>query len=461
MMKSGKLDHYGAQRSSSCWNRWIAVVAVIWSLVSIQSCHSFPALGSPTQYRQRAVFAMPSTPHGWVVPEGVSFGSLAKLQFQELPSKENKNGELVVQVATRAIGLNFADIFCVLGLYAAANKIRNNAAFVPGLEYAGVVVDDPTGTYEQGQRVLGFTRFGAYADMVEVPPEFLYPLPSNWTFQQGAGFLVQALTAWHGLVEVGRMPIMRDGIDYVVMVHSAAGGVGLWASEMAARRGATVIGVVGSSDKEQVFKDRILTLSPRSRTLIRGEERTFGKRLVQLLGEIYNTNVDDHGLTTLRECGKGVDIVMESLGGRYFADSFESLNSGGALVTFGSTSYVSPGLGKDMLRLIWRYLNRPKIDPGTLTARNIQLAGFNLIYLTEQKEELRRELNECIICLSGREAGSQEKSQGELASLDSVTAPLIGNVFDFRTQAISAMEMLKGGTTVGKVVLDNSKNPIS
>ena len=87
--------------------------------------------------------------------------------------------------------------------------------------------------------------------------------------------------------------------------------------------------------------------------------------------------MEDQDLTTLRECGKGVNIVMESLGGRYFADSFESLNSGGALVTFGSTSYVSPGLGKNMLRFPWRYLNRPQINPGTLIARNMQVSKRN------------------------------------------------------------------------------------
>lgn len=103
--------------------------------------------------------------------------------------------------------------------------------------------------------------------------------------------------------------------------------------------------------------------------------------------------MEDQDLTTLRECGKGVGIVMESLRGRYFPDSFESfLNSGGALVTygststsvlsgalvtFGSTSYVSPGLGKNMLRFPWRYLNRPQINPGTLIARNMQVSKRN------------------------------------------------------------------------------------
>ena len=148
-------------------------------------------------------------------------------------------------------------------------------------------------------------------------------------------------------------------------------------------------------------------------------------------------------------------MVMESLGGKYFKASFDALNDGGSLVTFGSTTYSSPGRGGiNLFRLIWRYLNRPKIDPGDLTARNLRLSGFNLIFLTEQREQLRKELAECIACLSGK---TNMKVDTPLC-LDSVTPPLIGETFDFQTQAIDAMEALKSGKTVGKVVLVN-KSP--
>ena len=359
------------------------------------------------------------------------------------------------RVSTRAIGLNFADIFCLLGLYSAANEVRGDNYFCPGLEFSGVVIDDPTGTFQKEQRVLGFTRFGSYADIVEVPPEFLYPLPSNWTFQEGASFLVQSLTAWHGLVEIGRLP---NGKESVVLIHSAAGGVGLWASEMAARRGAIVIGVIGSAGKQHVFEHRILPLSPKSRILIRGDEKTFGKRLAQLLSEVHGTTESlpsNQELQYLRDCEYGIDMVMESLGGQYFTDSFEAINPGGALVTFGSTSYVSPGLSINKLRLIWRYLTRPRLDPGVLVSRNIRLAGFNLIYLTERTDDLRRELRDCIQCLSGNK---NVQSLADFPPLDPVTPPVIGDVFDFRTKTIEALERLKSGKTVGKIVLDNALN---
>ncbi len=412
----------------------------------------------------------------WTIGEGVKFSTLDKLTLTDtaednvmnIKKQMNKNSEKeTVTVATKAVGLNFADIFSVLNLYSAANEVRGKqkTAFIPGLEFSGVVVNDPSGNYGKGERVLGFSRFGAYSDIVNVPPTFLKRLPVNWSFAEGASFLVQALTAWHGLVEIGRMPVVtEDDKPFIVIVHSAAGGVGLWASEIAARRGGTVIGIVGNEAKEVVFHDRIKALSPKSQTMIRGKESDFKKRLAEKIQSVHSTfNIDtevnfendNSDLKTMAKNSRGADIVMESLGGKYFTASFDSLNSGGALVTFGSTSYVTPGLGLNMFRLIYRYLTRPRIDPGVLTSRNIRLCGFNLIYLTERTADLRRELNECVACLSGLD---MYEGKDEM-TMELVLPPIIGETFDFRTEAVDAMEMLKSGKTVGKVVLDNSNNP--
>jgi len=477
-------------------------------------------------------------PRAWTIPEGIKFGRLDRLKLLEQEDRNKDEHEreanATATIATRAIGLNFADIFTVLGLYSAANLVRQTgtkksdsndksnsntlSAFVPGLEFAGIVVDDPTGTFRANERVLGFTRFGAYAERVCVPPVFLLPLPDHWTFAEGASFLVQALTAWHGLVEIGRMPNLfakNDG-DHttnhgndngnsnnrvqednepkprrirplVVIVHSASGGVGLWASEIAARRGGIVLGIVGDEAKKGVFLDRIVRkLSPESRVMIRGKERDFADRLARELNTIHgngnggNNSNDSSGgdressgglsLLELSNAGLGADLVMESLGGKYFSASFDSLNDGGALVTFGSTTYSSPGRGGiNPFRLVYRYLTRPKIDPGDLTARNLRLCGFNLIYLTEQTEELQRELRECIACLSSKDDATVGHQSGEAkdvvittnssrVSLELVTPPVIGERFDFRTQGIDAMEKLKSGKTVGKVVLVNDND---
>jgi NADPH:quinone reductase-like Zn-dependent oxidoreductase len=321
---------------------------------------------------------------------------------------------------------------------------------------------------------------------------YLLPLPDHWSYAQGASFIVQALTAWHGLVEIGRMPLLTNNNSkpFIVIVHSAAGGVGLWASEIAARRGAIVLGIIGDKNKEQFFYNRIKHISSDSTVMIRGKERDFKYRLAQKLKEIHasttstttttnaNANAtrtlpplgacddDDASLDLLEmsKCGYGADIVMESLGGEYFHSSFDSLNDGGAIVTFGSSSYSTPGRGGfNIIRLIYRYITRPKIDPGDLVSRNIRLSGFNLIFLTERTTQLRKELNECISCLSGRDVNAPvtkdiNNNVDEDMTLDLVSPPLIGDTFDFRNEAVDAMEKLKGGKTVGKVVLINNSN---
>lgn len=231
-------------------------------------------------------------------------------------------------------------------------------------------------------------------------------------FVEGASFMVQALTTWHGLVEIGGMPTLRSltktelqqlerPLPYSVLVHSAAGCVGLWASEIAARRVAAVIGVVGSEEKAEIFLKRILQLSSTSITILRDDEKSYGERLKELFMALCGNQAGEDAI--------GVDLVMESLGGKYFKASYEALQRGGSLVTFGSTSDVSPGLGLNTLRFIWRFLNRPKVDPGGLTARIIRLAGINLIYLTDQPRQLRRELSESICCLGrGRYEGKRQ-----------------------------------------------------
>ena len=95
-------------------------------------------------------------------------------------------------------------------------------------------------------QVFGFTRFGAYASHVVVPELYCRKLPPGWTFEQGASFVVQGLTAWHGLVELGGC---KPGAGQTVLVHSAAGGVGALALELCEKLKAFPIATIGSEAK--------------------------------------------------------------------------------------------------------------------------------------------------------------------------------------------------------------------
>ena len=127
-----------------------------------------------------------------------------------------------VQVSIKAIGLNFADIFACQGLYSATPKGK----FTPGLEFSGVIikVGKQGSKFKIGDPVMGVTRFGSYATDINICEHYIRHLPSDWTFEQGAALIVQGLTAWYGLIELGNLKTGQH-----VLVQSAAGGVGLQA----------------------------------------------------------------------------------------------------------------------------------------------------------------------------------------------------------------------------------------
>lgn len=422
---------------------------------------------------------MAPTLRAWTVPDCVSFGDLSRLALTgAAPATKEDTSQQLVTVATKAVGLNFADVFTLLGYYKAANEVRtkNMHAFCPGLEFSGVVVDVAEGIteFQKGDRVYGFTRFGAYADQVQVVPDTLQKLPSNWSFEQGAAFLVNALTAWHGLVTVAGMPLVESKSSlspYVVVVHSAAGGVGLWASEIAARRGAVVVGIVGQHEKKrQAFLDRIQHICPAAQCMVRPKSpnefaSALRRVIIKARAEAGQEPASDSCVVpetsqSLVEQGWGADIVMECYGGPYFQPSLDVLNAGGSLATYGSTTYNGSSANKNRLAflpLVWKYLTRPRIDPGELTGRNVRVGGFNLIFLTERTDALRQALQDCIACLTNEE--EEEVGSPLVQGLNSVTPPTIGAEFDF-TKAIDALQALRSGATVGKVVLVNRDNPL-
>lgn len=148
-----------------------------------------------------------------------------------------------VRVAVKALGLNFSDIFSVLGLYYNAPK----GQYIPGNEFSGVIEEinseNPT-NLKPGDRVFGILHYGAFRTKINVNIEVLRPIPENWTFEQAAAFPIQAVTAYYTLVELGNVKRGKT-----VLVHSAAGGVGLYSLQIVKKLGGTFFGTVSSRDK--------------------------------------------------------------------------------------------------------------------------------------------------------------------------------------------------------------------
>jgi NADPH:quinone reductase-like Zn-dependent oxidoreductase len=311
-------------------------------------------------------------------------------------------GEVGIEV--RAIGLNFADIFCRLGLYKAAPPLP----FSPGFEVAGVVaeVGDGVGEFQAGDRVFAVTRFGGYTTHLTVGASRVRPLPEGWSFAEGAGFPTTYLTAHHGLVNLGQL---RRG--ETVVVHSAAGGVGTAACQVARGLGARVIGTVGSEVKRGVAL-----------------EAGAGDVVVSRTSDVWD---DIDRLTK----GAGVDVVFDAVGGRGLKRGFDALRPGGRLVVYGFAAMMPRGGRRNWPLLAWRFLRTPRFSPFTMVESNRTVAGFNLVHLWEREDLL-------------------ETSVRELSAMASrgVIRPVIGNTYPFERVG-EAHAFLQSRESTGKVVL--------
>ena len=250
---------------------------------------------------------------------------------------------------------------------------------------------------------MGITRFGAYTDAINIDARYLVPIPQDWSFAEGASFLVQALTAYYGMVDLGRL---QKG--ETVLVHSAAGGVGIQANRIAKKFDAYTIGTIGSAHKEEVLKSEGYDA-----WIVRSNN--FRQDLRNALGD------------------RRLDIIMECIGGKIMMDSFKELGLMGRMIKYGSASFTSPGDKPNKLKMIFQYLKRPKIDPLRLPNSNKSIIGFNLIWLYAEIEKYDRVVR-------------------ELQELD-LPAPIVGERFAFEALP-DAVRKLQSGMTVGKVVVE-------
>jgi NADPH:quinone reductase-like Zn-dependent oxidoreductase len=342
----------------------------------------------------------------WRTPRA---GSLTRLVRVSEPCPAPGPGEALVRV--EAIGLNFADLFAAQGLYSATPQ----GAFVPGLECAGVVEAlGPPGAAPArvgvGDRVMVLTRFGGYATALCVDVRQLQPLPAGWSAADGAAYPVQALTAWHALCVLA--PV---GPGKLVLVHSAAGGVGLHALEIARSLGARVVGTVGSPSKRDFLAaERGLA---RADVIVR-DRRRFGAQLDE----------------ALRAAGAaGFDVVLDAVMGPFFRPAFDRLRPEGRHVVFGAADFMGRGARPDSLRLAWRWLTRPRVDPLAMVSDNRAVLGFNLIWLWGELDRLPTAF-EALARLDGRR-------------------PHVGARYPF-ARAPEALRALQSGETTGKVVLE-------
>jgi len=325
-------------------------------------------------------------------------GSIANLKLTEEAIQDPSPNE--VQIEVKAIGFNFADIFAMFGLYGATPQ----GSFIPGLEFSGIIakIGNKSTGFKEGQKVMGVTKFGGYTSHLNIDSGYVIPLPDTWNFDEGAAYLVQALTAYYGLINLGNI---RNGST--VLIQSAAGGVGIWANRIAKQFGAYTIGCVGNASKL-----KFLESEGYDHGFVRG--KNFRNDLKNAIGD------------------RELNIVMECVGGRVFLDSYLEMASEGRMIVYGSARYAQPGAKPNYLKLAWQYIKRPKLDPQKMIEKNKSVMGFNLIYLYEN-------------------AGLFHEVLGELNKMD-LGNPYVGHTFEFE-HLKEAISLFQSGNTSGKVVV--------
>ena len=277
---------------------------------------------------------------------------------------------------------------------------------VVGYEVSGVIdaVGPGVKARREGDRVVALTRFGGYADRVVVREEFAFPIPDALGNVEAAAIPVNYLT---GLIALYRMANVSAG--ETVLIHGAGGGVGIAATQLARLRGATILGTASAPKHEAIRRQ--------------GVDHAIDYRTADVTREVRR-------LTN----GRGVDVVLDPIGGRSFADSYRLLAPLGRLVMYGASS-IAPGERRSLWRALVTIARMPKFKPLPLMNRNRGVFGLNLGHLWDE----RRQLIEAMTLLLG------EVAVGRLHPVIARTFPL--------ERADEAHRFMQSRANIGKVVL--------
>jgi NADPH:quinone reductase-like Zn-dependent oxidoreductase len=327
-------------------------------------------------------------------------GGTKVLELREAPDPEAGAGQVRVRVT--ASGVNFADCMARIGLYPDAPKLPT----VVGYEVSGTVdaVGAGVSAVKVGDRVAAMTHFGGYSDVVVVPEVQVYPLAANVESLAAAAVPVTYATAWLMLVDLANV---KAGDK--VLVHAAAGGVGVAATQICKLRGAEVIGTASAGKHERLKK--------------LGVAHTID----------YNTQDFQAEVKRITD-GRGVDIVLDAIGGGALKKSYDCLAPLGRLFNYGGSAFSS-GKRLNPFTIARAYFAMPKFKPFDLMDKNRGVFGVNLGHLWDQMAKLHGVLTEIFRLVAA----------GELT-------PIVDKTFPF-TEAGAAHDYMQDRKNFGKVLL--------
>ncbi|MBW6493169.1 MAG: medium chain dehydrogenase/reductase family protein [Burkholderiaceae bacterium] len=283
-------------------------------------------------------------------------GAPEVLTLQEAPDPAPRSGELRIRV--EAGGVNFADILGRMGIYPDLPALP----VVVGYQVAGRVdaIGDGVDAAWLDRDVFAMTRFGGYADVVCVPSNQAFIRPSGMSAEQGAAIPVNYFTAWQLVVVMGAL---RAG--GTMLVHSAGGGVGITATQIAKHIGARVIGTASTVKHEQL---RSLGVDH----LIDYRSEDFEARTREIMA------------------GRGVELILDAVGGASFKKGYRLLAPTGRLGMFGISS-AATGKERSSISMLQTVASMPwfKFTPVALINHNKGVFGVNLGHLWNELERIR------------------------------------------------------------------------
>lgn len=313
------------------------------------------------------------------------YGGPEVLQLREIQIGKPGKGQALVRV--KAAGVNFIDVYQRKGIYPV------KLPYIPGLEGSGIVesVGEGVTNVKPGDRVAYVHEPGSYAELNLVQAEYLIPLPSELSFEQGAAFPLQGMTA-HYLLHEFRKVKPND----VILIHAAAGGMGLLLVQWAKHLGARVLGTTSTAEKAKIAKDA-------------GADEVILYTQKDFVTEVKRIT-NNHG----------ADLIIDGVGKTTFTGNLEAAALRGNIVIFGAASGPAD-----------------PISPNSLMSRSLTISGGTLFNYILSREELMKRAK----------AVMEGMLQGWLKLRMDHTFPL--------EKAAEAHQKLEGRKTTGKLLLIN------
>ena len=312
--------------------------------------------------------------------------------------------EKEVTIKVNMIGINFADLMGRMGLYPGAPT----PPYIPGFEVSGSVEKVGSRKLENmlGTKVVGLSKIGgAYSTHINIPFDQLFQIKEKW-YDFAAAIPVNYLTAYFMLIH-------QSGLrkNESVLIHGAGGGVGIASIQIAKIIGAKIIGTSSAWKHEKLKK--------------------IG---VDYLIDYNNQNFEDEVLEITS--GRGVDVAIDSLGGKALAQSYSSLSEFGRLVSYGF-SRAAFGNKKNYLKILPEYFSTPRFNPSNLMMKNRGVFGFHLGYLSKRHDLVKEYGN---LIMDWLNAGK--------------ISPIIDSTFNLK-DAAHAHHYISSRKNFGKVLLSN------